>query len=261
MTHKSEEQTLTGGNTNVVTKVGNTVRRKLGPHSNSIHRFLHHLNNHDVPVPRLLGIDDENREILRFIDGETDFPADMWQCDRAIVKAAEILRAFHDASKTFQLTASDTWAFEYPEIERRNVICHNDFAPYNMVFRDGCPIAIIDFDLCGPGPAIRDLAYLAYWMAPLSFANPEMRDASLIEVENGCPRLQLLCRTYGTSASPELLTVISEVLHHMSSETMAIKMVGPTVASRLKADGHLDHWMREAQSFDDHLPILQSIIE
>jgi thiamine kinase-like enzyme len=32
------------------------------------------------------------------------------------------------------------------------VICHNDFAPYNLVFTDWRPHAIIDFDTAGPRP-------------------------------------------------------------------------------------------------------------
>jgi len=42
------------------------------------------------------------------------------------------------------------------------VICHGDVAPYNCVFRDGRPVAFIDFDTAHPGVRIWDLAYAAY---------------------------------------------------------------------------------------------------
>jgi Ser/Thr protein kinase RdoA (MazF antagonist) len=47
------------------------------------------------------------------------------------------------------------------------VICHNDFAPYNCVFRDHKLVGVIDFDACAPGPRVWDIAYALYRFVPL----------------------------------------------------------------------------------------------
>src|SRR3712207_4429753 len=48
------------------------------------------------------------------------------------------------------------------------VICHNDFAPYYVVFVDEEPRAIIDFDTAVPGSRIWDVACAGYRFVPLA---------------------------------------------------------------------------------------------
>jgi hypothetical protein len=79
-------------------------------------------------------------------------------------------------------------------------------------------------------------------------------------VANGHARLKLICQSYGTADLGGLLDMVSEVLHHMASEEMAIKMVGRDVAARLKRDGHLAHWHGEALAFDDRQPAIRQTL-
>ena len=58
------------------------------------------------------------------------------------------------------------------------MICHNDVAPYNTVFVDGRPRALIDFDTAGPGPRVWDIAYAAYTFVPLGASSPAPTVAS-----------------------------------------------------------------------------------
>jgi aminoglycoside phosphotransferase (APT) family kinase protein len=41
-------------------------------------------------------------------------------------------------------------------------VCHHDPGPNNTVFRDGRPVAFIDFDFAAPGDPLADLGYLAW---------------------------------------------------------------------------------------------------
>ena len=250
MRSSSDEQVLNGGNINSVVRVGDTVRRLTGLHSRTIHDYLLHLEQKNVPAPRFLGIDDSKREVLSFIHGDTEYSDDIWKGETALIKAARMLRQLHDASLDFVAPEPASWVYCHPDPEQREVICHNDFAPYNMIFHNGVPKAIVDFDLCGPGPRTRDLAYLAYWMTPLSFADDDLRGFSESDANAGSHRLRLLCRSYGGQPPQEVLPMVSEVLHHMSDEEAVEKMVGTEAVVRLKADGHLDHWSREARAFD-----------
>lgn len=48
------------------------------------------------------------------------------------------------------------------------VVCHNDFAMYNIIFNNEKPVGIIDFDVAAPGPRLWDIAYTLYTCVPLS---------------------------------------------------------------------------------------------
>jgi hypothetical protein len=166
-----EETPLAGGNLSAVVRVGDTVRRPLRPWSVAVHGLLRHLEAREFDgAPRFRGVDDRGREILTFVAGEVGaypLPAYMWT-DEALVGAARLLRRLHDATLGYVAPEGATWQFVYPDPTRHEVVCHNDVAPYNMVFVDGRPRALIDFDTAGPGPRVWDIAYAAYTFVPLT---------------------------------------------------------------------------------------------
>jgi hypothetical protein len=110
----------------------------------------------------------------------------------------------------------------------------------------------VDFDLAGPGPRLRDIAYAVYWLTPLSFNSDEQIAFAQADLAANSRRLKLFCATYGITANAELLAMIEEVLAFMGDETQMIKVVGATTAAKLKREGHLIHWQREWASFQTH---------
>jgi len=257
------EVALTGGNINTgVVRVGDTVRRAMTPASPAVHRLLLHLAQKEYAgSPRFLGIDAQGREILSYIDGETGILDSNWQLDEALVAAAHMLRRYHDATVDFAASDDLPWAFRYPDPTRHEVICHNDFAPYNFVYHSGIPAAVIDFDLAGPGPRLRDVAYAAYWMVPLSFNSADQRSFAEADATNGSRRFRLFCETYGVPITPALFEMIAEVLNHMGSKEAARRMVGDEKAEYLEREGHLAHWQREAAAFQAHRAQLEANVQ
>ena len=81
---------------------------------------------------------------MAYIDGEVPaYPMPAWVWHVSVLDAsARMLRAFHDATAGFAREGR-TWQLAAHEPDE--VICHNDFAPYNLVFRRGLPVAAIDF--------------------------------------------------------------------------------------------------------------------
>ncbi|CAN5904563.1 hypothetical protein BH23ACT2_BH23ACT2_22480 [soil metagenome] len=100
------EEQLVGGiaNAGKVVGVGPHVLRPSSPHTGSIHAFLgaaHHAGFDGASLP--VGIDDDGRERLVFIDGEvpvTPYP-DWSQSDTALASIARLLRGLHDAGRGF----------------------------------------------------------------------------------------------------------------------------------------------------------------
>jgi len=242
---------LAGGNVNAtVVRVGDTVRRNATPAGATVHRLLLHLEARGFEgSPRFLGIDAQGREITSFIKGETGVPPAIWQHDAPLIAAARLLRQYHDATLDFAPSVADAWAYRYPDPARHEVICHNDFAPYNFVYASEIPHAVIDFDLAGPGPRLRDVAYAAYWMVPLSLNSADQKDFAEADVRNGSRRCRLFCETYGISVGSEFFDMIEEVLAFMGDEPEMRHTVGDAAAAKLKAEGHLAHWQSEARLF------------
>ncbi|MEM7343835.1 MAG: phosphotransferase, partial [Chloroflexota bacterium] len=246
-----EEIPLTGGNVNLdVVRVGNTVRRSTTAISPTAHQLLLHLEAKGFKgCPKFLGIDDKQREILSFLEGETGIPAYIWRGDKPVIATAHLLRSYHEATLDFAKSEAMVWGIIYPDSSRHEVICHNDFAPYNFIYRSQQPYAVIDFDLIGPGPRLRDIAYAAYWLTPLSFNSNNQISFTEADIQNVSRRLHLFCETYGVSVNEALLDMIYEVLSFMGNKKQVEKAVGVEAALKLDSEGHLAHWRREAYYF------------
>tara|TARA_R110000737_G_scaffold328104_2_gene342647 strand:- start:410 stop:754 length:345 start_codon:yes stop_codon:yes gene_type:complete len=86
-------------------------------------------------------------------------------------------------------------------------------------------------------------------MVPLSFHASDMKAFAETDVQNGSRRLRKFCETYGIPGDAALLDMVGEVLTQMGDEDRMQRMIGPKAAARLKREGHLDHWQREAEAF------------
>jgi hypothetical protein len=249
----TEEVLLHGGNMNTVVRAGDTVRRKAGPQTPTIHRLLSHVRARGVLwVPEPLGFDEQGREVLSFIPGEVphDMPEWVWS-EPVLTGVARALCEWHDASASFDRTNA---VWELPARSPGEVVCHTDFAPYNCVFRDGKFAGAIDFDLCAPGPRIWDIAYTAYRFVPLmpprdaaDFDAPGER--SPFTPEQGNARLETFLDAYGSVGSPRhyeraaVIRATVERLHAISDWTRAF--VRTTGSKELS--GHADMYAAHAR--------------
>jgi serine/threonine protein kinase len=171
-----QEVPLTGGLTNKdIVRIGDSVHRPPRPNSEFVQAFLAYLHERGFTcAPKPLGIDEKGREVLSFIEG--DVPSDLGMYDdNGLVTAAKLIRAYHDASSGF-----------VPGLE---VICHNDLSPCNFIFREGKPVAIIDFDAAAPGSRLMDLGYAAWLWLNLGDED--------IEANEQQRRLNLFLSAYG----------------------------------------------------------------
>jgi tRNA A-37 threonylcarbamoyl transferase component Bud32 len=169
MSSCENEEMLTGGNISKVYRLGNTVRRDLKPESTKIHKLLKHLENKGfIYAPKFIGIDEKGREILSFIEGEAGhYPLKdyMWSND-VLIEIAKMLRLYHDSVSDFLMEEGFEPIDHTPQ--PFEILCHNDFAIYNIIFGHKRLVGIIDFDVAGPGPRLWDIAYTLYTCVPLS---------------------------------------------------------------------------------------------
>jgi Phosphotransferase enzyme family len=256
-----EELPLSGGNVSTVVRVGNTVRRTMGPWSPSVHTLLRHLESKGFSgAPRFLDIDERGREVLTFIDGEIgNYPLKtyMWS-DGVLQEVAHLLRRFHDATIDFVPLPGATWQLEYPDATQHEVICHNDVAPYNMVYVDSRPEALIDFDTAGPGPRLWDVTHAVYRFVPLlHIDNEEMRQAGLTDPAAQSRRLKLFCSAYGLAQPRAVLDMLEPRLQAMCATIIESAAAGNASFQRMLAEGHLQHYQREIEALHDYRGALE----
>jgi len=157
------------GRVSSVALVDGTVRRSTGPWTPAVHALLRHLEQVGFAgAPRVRGVDDEGREVLTFVEGHVPASDGIAELpEPALEQVARLLRALHDATAGFTLPEGLRWATTFPGREPATAICHNDVAPRNTVFRDGRPVAFLDWDLACPAPPAWDLAHAAWQFVPL----------------------------------------------------------------------------------------------
>ncbi|NUR84814.1 MAG: phosphotransferase, partial [Nonomuraea sp.] len=182
---------LQGGDvTDGVVRVGDTVRRPVKPSTPAVHALLRHLERAGFDgAPRVLGFDRLGREVLSYVPGTPGSAV----TDEALAGLAVLLRELHEATAGFPLTARG-WADGSNDDDDPEVVGHCDLTLDNVIFRDGRPVALIDFDLARPTTRLFDVVTTLRHWAPI--ADPVDRPPALRTADVGA-RLRLFCDAYG----------------------------------------------------------------
>ena len=107
ISERQGEEVLHGGNTSVVVRVGDTVRRQTGRWTPAVHALLAHLHSVGfTEAPTVLDIDGRGREVLSFVVGEVgNFDPgplpDWFRTPDACTAIGDWLRRCHTAQRGF----------------------------------------------------------------------------------------------------------------------------------------------------------------
>jgi len=218
------EQVLPGGNAGGAVLVDGTVRRVTGPWTPAVHALLRHLEQQCFPgTPRVLGVDEQGREVLSFLDGATVGVARPWPAwvhsDAALMQVGRWLRRYHDAVREFVPPTGALWRSQTQPWQTGDVIGHNDAAPYNAVWQPrpgGELVGFVDWDFAAPCAPLWDLAFVAFSWVPLH-ARDVVAAEGFTAFEARPRRLRRLLDAYGwTGPVPELLeAVVARITAHI----------------------------------------------
>jgi Phosphotransferase enzyme family len=161
-----------------IVRRGGQLLRPIGPWSGAVHEYLRHLESRGFAgAPRVLGTDG-GREILTFIDGEVATDP-QWRPghghrlppyarrEAALIAAAALVRQLHEAARGYRPTQTEYRFHPHPP-RAGEIVSHGDLGPCNTVYRDGVPVAFIDWDSAGPIDPALDLAAAAWAFVPLA---------------------------------------------------------------------------------------------
>lgn len=254
----SEGELLVGdGVTQGIVRIGDTVRRPLRPFSLTIQAYLAHLRDAGftgAPVP--LGVDEQGREVLSYVPG--DVPRNplppQTAGDEVLVALAEMIRALHEASAGWVPPPDAVWGGTPAHMGLgagwTELVSHRDYYPGNVVFRDGLPVALIDFDLAKPTTRLYDIANALWYWAPLRAPRdraPAFADADIPH------RVAVFADAYGMTARQraEFAPFAVDLARRYHEDSRDSAELDP-VFRKLWEDGAKDElpraeaWLREA---------------
>src|SRR4029079_2156169 len=128
-------------------------------------------------------------------------------------------------------------------------ICHNDFAPYNLMFEDGRLTGVIDLDLASPGPRVLDLAYTAYRFVPLP--DPANPDAPFPGEPEQRRRLEALCAAYGDQTPGAVAEAAAAKLREMVAFIEREAEAGDPAQQAVLARGDVAIYERDIAYLDE----------
>lgn len=249
-----DKQILSGGREGKILRETDCVVRPGKVWTPYVQDFLRYLHEAGFTcVPRPYGIREDGRELVSFVEGEVFHAAlpDALFNDGVLSDAAKLLRRYHDAGAAYveRLSGEEPWML--PARKPAEVMCHGDFAPYNVTFLDGRVYGIIDFDTVHPGTRLWDLAYAIYrWVPFMAPANPEHRG----DLAGQLRRLRLFADSYGMTEAErrDLPKAMIERLQSLISY-METEAAGGNEDMRKNIEaGHLTLYRRDIAYFEEN---------
>jgi len=209
---------LSGGRlTPGIVRVGSTVRRPAKGNAAFVHDLLLWLEEKGFPfTPRFLGVDEQGRDILTYLSGQTWPDSGSGLSDDLLVQVARTIRNYHD------LTAGSRLA------QGHEIVAHHELGPHNTIFQENHLIGFIDWDDAAPGTRLRDLANAVYNYVDVGHWSNQ-------EASEQARRISLMCAAYGWDDPIALVNDFEADLqqalcnHEQAGRTRAIKIFAEEV--------------------------------
>jgi hypothetical protein len=202
MTEEPPEIPLAGGSNSAAARRGAQVLRKTGPWTPAVHSLLRHLEDVGFTgAPRLVGtgFSSDGRELLGYIEGEIVHPGAY--ADDAIADLGRLMRNLHEATRSFRPPEGAVWQKWFGrEIGTPNIIGHCDAAPWNILCRNGKPVALIDWEASGPVDRLTEIALVA-WNGAQLYDDDVAELNGLADARTRINQVRILSDAYGLSAS------------------------------------------------------------
>lgn len=240
-----DAQPFPDGNVSGAERSGRTVRRETGPWTPAVHAYLQWLGEHGLRgIPQVHGVDG-NREVLSYVEGR-GVPVDREiVLDNVLEEAVTWLRDFHDIAAEYRPQDSVQWRGGQAELSADQIVCHNDPGAYNWIIQSGHFVAMIDWDMAGPGDPLDDLAFLAWTAIPL------YRQIPLDDVVR---RVNILVDAYGEWGPLTVMNAVGPRMEAACARIAAgIERKDPGM-TKLAAAGEPDRTAERIGAFTQRLP-------
>lgn len=237
-----------------IVRIGDTVHRPAHWWTLAVHQLLNYLQSVGFAYsPRVLGFDDEGREALSFIEGESG--GDSWvkiTTDSGLAKFARLLREYHEAIRGFAPSPESQWAYSVGSPKSGEIMCHGDFGPWNIVWQGDEPVGIIDWDMVLPAQPRFDVLYALQYSAPFC------DDATALEW-NHFPapperkhRIAVFTEAYGLEDAGDIVGDVAALQRQVGGFVARLAERGLQPQADWVAQGELDEVEKKAEWTERH---------
>ena len=245
---EEEQPAWLAGNVGGAWRIGSTVRRTTGPWTAAVHALLGFLATRLEHTPRVLGFDEQGREVLTFLPGR------VVDIDSGLLTPGQIdslvswTRSFHEVVAGFRHPGP----WRCPRMPQASLIGHNDIAPYNVCF-DGDDVAgVFDWDLAGPTTPLMELAFIAWNCVPL------WRD---IGDEAAAERIRRICSAYGGVHPTQVVDAVPRRIQMMQGWIPRGAAAGDAGLRRLMSHGEPERSQAALKELVPRLRRIRSILD
>ena len=198
------------------------VTRPASSWTPTVHAFLRYLRGQGLCcVPEPIAVEGD---VERLVAIEGDSGAASWvhqHSEAGLRSAARLLRTIHDASVGWQPPADAVFcAADVPSDNAQTVWCHGDVGPWNMVWRAGEAVGLVDWDFLHRGPRLDDVAYALQWFAPARNDEMTLTWHHFPAVPERATRVRVFLDTYGGLPTFD----VAEAIAARMEATMALEL-------------------------------------
>lgn len=250
MPDRDREKPL-GGLITAAVRAGNTVRRPAVPGMAAVAALLTHLESAGFAgAPRYLGRDDRGRSVLTWIEGWCPRRDEEHLIDATALSAVgALLRRYHDAVAGYDPSGAAAGFEEGPHVRAPGqLVCHGDVAPRNTIFRDGLPVAFVDWDGAWISDPLWEVAHALWQFAPLR-PDTGLRSAGWPHIPDRLARAAALADGYrlGRDARRTVPALIAPMISGCAASVVAKAGSGQPAFAHLIEDGVLGALEQEAR--------------
>jgi hypothetical protein len=194
----------------VVGRIGSTVVRRTGWWSPAVQHLLTHLEQVGFAESvRFLGLDADGNEVLTYIEGTSNI--DAWAelaTDDGLREYARLIRRYHDAVAGYRPPPDAQWMTESHPLAEGEILTHGDLGPWNVVFRAGRAVGLLDWDMAGPRPVLHDIAYALEYAVPFRDDAESMEWLRISEPPDRAHRMRVFAEAYGLPSTEGLYEAV-----------------------------------------------------
>jgi aminoglycoside phosphotransferase (APT) family kinase protein len=190
------------------------------------------------------GFDAYGRETLTYVEGEFADPGP-WTREGA-AGVGQLLRKLREATASYRPPPDAIWQPWFGRIlgDGPRIIGHCDVASWNIVARDGLPVALIDWEHAGPVDPSVELAQ-ACWLNAKPWDDAVAESDGLPSLQERAHQLRAIVDGYGLSAEQRrgfLDRVIEFAAHDTAEQADEAGVTSDTTDLRIRELGYNPLW-------------------
>lgn len=238
----------------VVGREGKAVVRRTGWWSPAVRALLQHLEHVGFAESvRVLGGVDDGTERLAYVEGVSGLDAWREVIPEAGLRAyAALIRRYHDAVQGYEPPADAEWMTTRRGLRPGEIVTHGDVGPWNTVWREGVPVALLDWDQAGPRPALHDVAYALDYAVPFRSDEDAMDGIGFPAPPDRARRMRVFAEAYGLDGTDGLVDAVLEEQRETLRATVALAARGLHPHTDWVAAGFVDEQQRRITWTEQH---------